>query len=199
MAGRVPAIHGNCLGACPAGLNSRLPMRSLFGLHKPIKNLAAGGEGVADIFVSYNRSDRTEALWIAAELRALGHLPHLHEVELKGGKNFIAWMGERLAADEHTLCVISEHYLQARYSMAELNTALKLAIENDSNFLLPVVVKPCKSLPPLIGSLSCCMLHEIKEDEKSGHFRDFIGRSVAVPVTHGLSGRAASNIPIRVP
>ena len=38
-----------------------------------------------DIFVSYTSSDREWAHWIAAELRAQGHEPHVHEWEIDAG------------------------------------------------------------------------------------------------------------------
>jgi hypothetical protein len=38
---------------------------------------------VADVFVSYASSDRTSAHWIAKQLVALGHTPHVHEWEIK--------------------------------------------------------------------------------------------------------------------
>ena len=38
---------------------------------------------VADIFVSYTSSDRDWAFWIAKELEALGHTPHVHEWEIE--------------------------------------------------------------------------------------------------------------------
>jgi hypothetical protein len=37
---------------------------------------------LADIFISYTRSDRDRAFWIATDLRALGHEPHVHEWEI---------------------------------------------------------------------------------------------------------------------
>jgi hypothetical protein len=32
---------------------------------------------MADIFVSYTRSDRDWAFWLTAELKELGHTPHI--------------------------------------------------------------------------------------------------------------------------
>ncbi len=152
---------------------------------------------LADIFVSYTKSDRAVAHWLATELRSLHHTPHLHEKEVKGGDNFIRWMMERLGTVDHALCVISKEYLLAPYSMAELHAALKKAIEKGSNFVLPVVVKPC-DVPPLIDSLSRCDLFEGPDDEKRARFRDFMGRSAA-PARTPPEGVVASNIPIRVP
>jgi TIR domain len=50
---------------------------------------------VADIFISYTSSDRDWAFWIAKELGALGHVPRIHEWEIKGGGDIYAWMEQR--------------------------------------------------------------------------------------------------------
>jgi len=47
---------------------------------------------MAEIFVSYTSSDRDWAFWIAKELEAVGHTPHVHEWEIKGGDDIYAWM-----------------------------------------------------------------------------------------------------------
>jgi hypothetical protein len=46
---------------------------------------------MADIFVSYTNSDRDWAFWLAAELKELGHTPHIHEWEIKGSESIYAW------------------------------------------------------------------------------------------------------------
>jgi hypothetical protein len=68
---------------------------------------------VADIFVSYTSSDRDWAFWIAKELRALGHAPHVHEWEINAGDDIYAWMEAHEDAADHVLCVISDEYLKA--------------------------------------------------------------------------------------
>ena len=50
---------------------------------------------MADIFVSYTSSDRDWAFWTAKELEALGHTPHVHEWEIKGGHDIYTWMEQR--------------------------------------------------------------------------------------------------------
>jgi TIR domain-containing protein len=45
---------------------------------------------LADIFISYTSSDRDWAFWIAAELKKLGHSPHIHEWEIEGGADIYA-------------------------------------------------------------------------------------------------------------
>ena len=66
--------------------------------------MSDAGVHVADIFVSYTSSDREQALWIARELEALGHTPHVHEWEVKGGEDIYAWMQRRHDAADHVLC-----------------------------------------------------------------------------------------------
>jgi hypothetical protein len=50
---------------------------------------------VADIFIRYSSSDRDWAFWIAKELEALGHTPHIHEFEVHAGDDIYKWMEER--------------------------------------------------------------------------------------------------------
>ena len=68
---------------------------------------------MADIFVSYTSSDRDWAFWIGHELEELGHTPDIHEWEISGGANIVAWMEEQTDAADHVLCVVSEKFLEA--------------------------------------------------------------------------------------
>jgi hypothetical protein len=45
--------------------------------------------GVADIFVSFSKSDRQWAHWIAQELTALDHEPHVHDWEIGPGEDIV--------------------------------------------------------------------------------------------------------------
>ena len=79
---------------------------------------------MANIFVSYTKSDSQWAEWIATDLRALGHNPHVHEWEISPGDDIVAWMEKRHAAADHVLCVVSPEYLKAAYSRLQHNAAL---------------------------------------------------------------------------
>jgi hypothetical protein len=103
---------------------------------------------MADIFISYTSSDRDWAFWIAKELQALGHTPHVHEWQIKAGDDIYAWMEQRHDAADHVLCVISDDYLKAPYSTLERNAALWQAAAKRPGFVLLVAVKPCR-LPTL--------------------------------------------------
>src|SRR5882724_8648176 len=92
--------------------------------------------GMADYFISYTQSDRDWAFWIAAELRELGHTPHIHEWEIDSGADIYAWMEARHDAADHVLCVVSDEYLKAPYSTLERNAALWQAAGKRPGFVL---------------------------------------------------------------
>ena len=155
---------------------------------------------MADYFISYTSSDRDWAQWIAKELEALAHTPHIHEWEIKGGDDIYAWMEPRHDAADHVLCVVSDEYLKAPYSTLERNAALWQAARKRPGFVLFVVVKPCR-LPTLIDHIRRCELFGVPEE----------AARIALPRIHepargarrlaAFPGKvfAVSNIPIRVP
>jgi hypothetical protein len=123
-----------------------------------------GKARVADVFISYTSSDRDWAFWIANELKALGHTPHVQEWEIKGGDDIYAWMEQRHDAADHVLCVVSDEYLKAPYSTLERNAAIWQAAAKRPGFVLFVAVKPCR-LPSLIDHYRHCQLYGLVDDE----------------------------------
>jgi hypothetical protein len=66
---------------------------------------------MADIFVSYTSSDREWAHWIAQELTALHHEPHVHDWEIGPGEDIASWMEKRHNQADYVLRVVSPDYL----------------------------------------------------------------------------------------
>jgi TIR domain len=176
------------------------------------------GRSMADIFVSYTSSDRDWAFWIGHELEALDHTPHIHEWEVSGGANIMAWMTAQTDVAAHVLCVVSEKYLRAPYSRLERTAAEWAAVARRPNFALPVFVEPCEP-PILLAPLKRCDLHGITEDEARARLKAFLepakkpprepfpgdtrsqaapGATVSLPSFPGARA-ALSNIPVRVP
>ena len=154
---------------------------------------------MADIFISYTSSDRDWAFWIAKELEALSHTPHVHEWEIKGGDDIYAWMVQHHDAADHVLCVFSDEYMKAPYSTLERNAALWQAAAKRPGLVLLVAVKPCR-LPTLADQIRRCELFGVPEDAARTRFRDFMAKREA-PAAASFPGKvfAVSNIPIRVP
>jgi hypothetical protein len=170
---------------------------------------------MADIFVSYTSSDRDWAFWIGHELDDLGHRPHIHEWEVSGGANIMAWMEAQTDAADQVLCVVSEKYLKAPYSSWERGAAQWDAATSRSNLVLPVFIEPCKP-PRLFTPLKRCDLHGITEDEARARLKVFLepaSKPPRGPFPGGVKSPAApaatrppfpgkiahSNVPIRVP
>jgi tetratricopeptide (TPR) repeat protein len=156
---------------------------------------------MADVFVSYTKSDRDWAFWIAAELKELGHKPHIHEWEIKCSDDIYAWMEARHDAADHVLCVMSDEYLRATsfYSQLERRAALWQAAGKRPGFVILAVVKPCR-MPTLSDHYRRCELFGVPEEAARLRFREFMTRHGA-PDTVAFPGKvvAVSNIPIRVP
>ena len=153
---------------------------------------------MADIFVSYTSSDRDWAFWIAKELEALSHTPHIHAWEIKGGDDIYAWMESRHDAADHVLCVVSDDYLKAPYSTLERNAALWQAAAKRPGFVLFAVVKPCR-MPTLADHYRRCELYGVDDAAARARFRDFMAMPGAAPIAFPGEAFAVSNIPIRVP
>ena len=128
---------------------------------------------MADIFISYTKSDRDWAFWIAKELQVLGHEPHVHEWEVNRGDDIYSWMEQRHDAADYVLCVVSDEYLKAPYSTAERNAALWQAIDKRPGFVLLTVVGPCR-LPTLADHLRRCELFGIPAHAARLRFREFM-------------------------
>jgi tetratricopeptide (TPR) repeat protein len=128
---------------------------------------------VADIFVSYTSSDRGWAFWIGQQLETLGHTAHLHDWEISGGGNIMAWMDERHDKADQVLCVVSKRYLQQPYSALERHGAQWAAVSKRPNFLLPVFVELCDA-PSLFAPLKRCDLHGLNEEEARVQLAEFL-------------------------
>src|SRR3954454_16546074 len=141
---------------------------------------------MADIFVSYTSSDRDWAFWIAKELEALGHTPHVHEWEIGAGDDIYAWIEKRHDEADHVLCVVSDEYLKAPYSTLERNAAQWQAASKRAGFVLFVAVKPCR-FPTLADHIRRCELFGVPEDAARLRFREFLKQPQA-PTSVAFSG-----------
>ena len=126
---------------------------------------------MADIFVSFTSTDRDWAFWLAAELRALGYQPHIHEWEVEAGEDIYGWMETRIDAAHRMLCVVSEEYLKAPYSTLERRAGLWHAAAEQPGFVVLVVVKPCQ-LPRLSANIRRCDLVGKPRELASKQFRN---------------------------
>jgi tetratricopeptide (TPR) repeat protein len=158
---------------------------------------------VANIFVSFTRSDQQWAHWIAQELTALDHEPHVHDWEIGPGEDIVGWMERRHDQADYVLCVVSPDYLnedKAPFSTWERRAALWRMVKGRKGHVLLFVVKSVR-LPSLIDHFRRCDLVGLKELEARRRIAEFL-REPAPPekiVFPGEGGVAVSNVPIAVP
>lgn len=151
---------------------------------------------MASFFISYTGSDRDEALWIAEELKALGHTPSI-DVEIPPASDILAWMEQRMAAADRILCLFSETYLKAEFASAELRAAFWHAIKKKPGWVLPIVLEPCE-MPLLLDPINRCDLAGLSRDAARARFRDTIKRLQPCAAAR-KPNRALSNVPTGVP
>jgi TIR domain len=173
---------------------------------------------MADIFVSYTSSDRDWAFWIGHELEDLGHRPHIHEWELSGGADIMAWIETQTDAADHVLRVVSEKYLKAPYSSWERNSAQWDAVTGPPNLVLPVFIETCKPLrlfcffetlrfarhlPRMRHARASKPSLNPPESRHAGHFLEArsppAAPAASTPRPPFPGKIAQSNVPIRVP
>jgi tetratricopeptide (TPR) repeat protein len=156
---------------------------------------------MSDIFISYTSSDRDWAFWLAKELQALGHTPHVHEWEIAAGGNIMAWMVERHDAADHILCVVSQSYLEKPYSSLERQAAEWAAASERPNFALPVFVEQCKP-PTLFATLKRCDLYGLSEEDARASLKAFlapVGGPTEPPQFPGVRTTAQTSAAARAP
>ena len=158
---------------------------------------------MADIFISFTKSDHQWAHWIAQELTALHHEPRVYDWEIGPGEDIVGWMEKRHEQADYVLCVVSPDYLnedKAPFSTWERRAALWRMVKGNRGHVLLFVVKPV-TLPSLIDHFRRCDLVGLKEEEARARIAEFL-RSPAPPekvVFPGEDGVAVSNVPIAVP
>jgi tetratricopeptide (TPR) repeat protein len=135
---------------------------------------------MADIFISYTSSDRDWAFWIGYELEALDHVPHVHDWEIPGGGDIMAWMEERHDTADRVLCIVSNAYLKKPYSSIERRAAQWAALTNRPNFLVPIFIEPCKT-PTLFATVKRCDLYDLAEEDARARLKIFLAPPVRPP------------------
>ena len=158
---------------------------------------------MADIFVSFTKSDRQWAHWIAQELTALDHEPHVHDWEIGPGEDIVGWMEKRHDQADYVLCVVSPDSLnedRAPFSTWERRAALWRMVKGRKGHVLLFVVNPVR-LPSLIDHFRRCDLVGLKEEEARRRIAEFLRKPPPAEKVEfpGEDGVAVSNVPIAVP
>jgi hypothetical protein len=102
------------------------------------------GTSTKDFFVSYNRADRTWAVWIAWQLEAAGYEVVLQEWDFRPGSNFALEMQQAVQGAARTVAVLSPDFLASAYTQPEWAAAFAGDPTGAQRKLVPVRVRECR-------------------------------------------------------
>jgi tetratricopeptide (TPR) repeat protein len=104
-------------------------------------------------FISYNKTDRTWAEWIAWHLEEAGYTTIIQAWDFRPGMSFVQKMHAAVQEAERTIAVLSTNYLEALYTYPEWEAAFKQDPRGEKGMLVPVRIQECKP-PGLLGLIS---------------------------------------------
>ena len=116
------------------------------------------------VFVSYAREDEEWADWVAWLIEDAGHRAIVDRWDFPEGSNFVEQIDEAVTGSDHTIALLSPHYLQSDYCRKEWTAALADDPGGRQGRLIPVRIELCEP-KGLLGSLVYADLVDLAEDE----------------------------------
>ena len=97
-----------------------------------------------DYFISYNQADRDWAEWIAWTLEEAGYSVIIQAWDFRPGGNFVLDMHRAAQNTKTTLAVLSDHYLNAKYTQSEWAAAFSQDSQGHERTLIPIRASDCQ-------------------------------------------------------
>ena len=143
-----------------------------------------------DFFVSYSRSDRVWAEWIAWTLEAAGHRVLVQAWDMVPGTNWVFAVDKGIRLAERTIAVVSGAYLRSDWTRMEALGALRRDPLGRDGRLLVVRIERCRPEGPL-GMIVRIDLFGLSEHDAR--------RALLDGVTQATRGRAKPSGPVGFP
>ncbi|HUV37094.1 MAG TPA: FxSxx-COOH system tetratricopeptide repeat protein, partial [Patescibacteria group bacterium] len=97
-----------------------------------------------DFFISYNKSDRQWAEWIAYELEENNYTTIIQAWDFRPGSNFVLDMQDALQEADRIIAILSPLYLASKFTASEWASAFSDDPDGKKGSLIPIRVKECK-------------------------------------------------------
>jgi TIR domain len=97
-----------------------------------------------DFFVSYTKTDKAWAEWIAWTLEAAGYSTVIQAWDFLAGSNFVLEMQRAAIEANRTIAVLSQKYLESTFTQPEWAAAFAQDPQGKTRKLIPVRVAPCE-------------------------------------------------------
>jgi len=136
-----------------------------------------------DFFISYTKSDREWAEWIAWILEENGYTTILQAWDFRPGSNFVLEMDRAAREADRTIAVLSQGYLDALYTHPEWAAAFAQDPKGEKGTLLPVCVRDCDpdALKGLLGPIIHVNIKGLSADAAKQALLEGIHRGRAKP------------------
>jgi hypothetical protein len=131
-----------------------------------------------DVFVSYTKTDRRWAEWIAWQLEDAGWRVLIQAWDMVPGSNWVHAMDEGAQRARRTLAVMSSDYLASVYGTAEWEVAWSADPLGLRRKLLTVRVEDCER-PGLLGTIVGIDLFGVAEHEARQRLVDAVRAAIA--------------------
>jgi len=93
---------------------------------------------VKDLFISYNKADKSWAEWTAWTLEEAGYTTVLQAWDFRPGSNFVLEMQRSASEAERTIAILSPAYLDSLHTQPEWAAAFVQDPTGDKGILLPI-------------------------------------------------------------
>ena len=97
-----------------------------------------------DFFISYVKSDKNWAVWIAGTLIMSGYSAKIQDWDFTQGENFISTIENILKSKKRLIVVMSKASMKSAYCQAEWTTAFKIYSYRDDTLFIPVRIEDVK-------------------------------------------------------
>ena len=118
---------------------------------------------LTDFFVSHADADLEWAEWVAAELETAGYGVIVKAWDFRPGENNLSRHDEALATSRHTICVLSEDYVDSE--SAARTAAQYQHLTGKERGLIPVKVAACE--PPLMAPIIAIDVSDIEDPDEA--------------------------------
>jgi internalin A len=152
-----------------------------------------------DFFVSYTKTDKAWAEWIAWTLEAAGYSTVLQAWDFLPGSNFVLEMQRAATEANRTIAVLSQRYLESSFTQPEWAAAFAQDPQGKTRKLIPVRIAPCE----LTGILAPIVYLDLVDLPENDARKALLGAFSPVrnkpPVTPVFPGGATQEVPGAAP
>jgi hypothetical protein len=152
-----------------------------------------------DFFVSYTKTDKAWAEWIAWTLEAAGYSTVIQAWDFLAGSNFVLEMQRAATEANRTIAVLSQRYLESSFTQPEWAAAFAQDPQGKTRKLIPVRIAPCE-LTGILAPIVYLDLVDLPEnDARKALLGAFIPTRNKPPVPPVFPGGATQEVPGAAP